>query len=99
MRLRRLCSERMICSEEVLSMSAGTKLPTHLDLPDTDGKPVENELEHPQGTLLTQSILPVLEKIHPDGRFFVGNDVGFYWRLTEPVLDGAKSPDWSYVPG
>src|SRR5438309_11190039 len=98
MRLRRLCSERMICSEEVLSMSAGTKLPTHLDLPDTDGKPVENELEHPQGTLLTQSILPVLEKIHQEGRFLVGIDVGFYWRLTDPVLDGAKYHVCSRVP-
>jgi Uma2 family endonuclease len=73
-------------------------LPTHLDLPDTDGLPVLNTAEPTQTRLLTESIRPVLHQVHPDGRFFVGQDCGVYWRITDPPLAGCKSPDWYYVP-
>ena len=41
-------------------------LPDHTQLPESDGTFVKNFQEHPQSILLTDSIRPVLEKIHPD---------------------------------
>ena len=74
-------------------------LPTHLDLPETDGKPVENAFEHPQSALLSDVLLPVLNRLHPDDNYFVGADTGIYWYHAKPnPLDGCKSPDWYYVP-
>jgi Uma2 family endonuclease len=74
-------------------------LPTHLDLPETDGKPVENAFEHPQSALLSDVLLPVLNRLHPDDNYFVGADTGIYWYHARPnPLDGCKSPDWYYVP-
>jgi Uma2 family endonuclease len=73
--------------------------PTHLDLPETDGKPVENAFEHPQSALLSDVLLPVLNRLHPNDNYFVGADTGIYWRHTKPdPLTGCKSPDWYYVP-
>ena len=74
-------------------------LPDHTQLPDSDGKPVENFQEHPQSLLLTDSVLPVLRERHPDGQFAIGQNSGIYWRLTDPPLNGCKAPDWFYVPG
>ncbi len=77
-----------------------TELPDHTQLPETDGSIVENFLEFPQGMLLTSSLRPVLERLHPDGRFVIGHDTGIYWRyVAEEPLSGCKSPDWFYVPG
>jgi Uma2 family endonuclease len=59
---------------------------------------VKNFQEHPQSIVLTSSIEPVLQKLHPDGRYCIGQDSGIYWRLTEPVEKGAEAPDWFYVP-
>jgi Uma2 family endonuclease len=73
-------------------------LPGHKQLPETDGLPMQNFLQPFQMTILTQAVWPVLEKLHPDGQFLVGMDVGIYWRLTDPPLDGCKAPDWIYVP-
>lgn len=75
------------------------KLPTHKDLPDSDGAIVENSLESPQSILLTDSIRPWLARLHPDNQFYIGQDTGIYWRIIEPSLAGCKSPDWYYVPG
>lgn len=73
--------------------------PSHLDLPETDGKPVENAFEHPQSTLLSDVLLPSLDALHRDGNYFVGADTGIYWHHTKPdPLRGCKSPDWYYVP-
>lgn len=63
-------------------------LPTHLDLPESDGTFVKNFQEHPQSVLLTDSIRPILEKKHPDRRFAIGQDSGIYWRLTDPLERG-----------
>ena len=75
-----------------------TSLPDHTQLPDSNGTFVKNWQEHPQSILLTDSIQPVLRKLHPDGQYFIGQDLGIYWRITEPPEKGAEAPDWFYVP-
>jgi Uma2 family endonuclease len=73
-------------------------LPDHTQLPESDGTFVKNFQEHPQSLLLTSSISPVLDALHPDGRYAIGQDCGIYWRLTDPPERGAEAPDWFYVP-
>jgi Uma2 family endonuclease len=73
-------------------------LPDHTQLPESDGSFVKNFQEHPQSLLLTSSICPVLDALHPDGRYAIGQDCGIYWRLTDPPEQGAEAPDWFYVP-
>ncbi|OQY46837.1 MAG: hypothetical protein B6242_06760 [Anaerolineaceae bacterium 4572_78] len=72
--------------------------PDHTQLPETDGSIVANFQEHPQSSLLTDAITPVLKKIHPDGQYAIGQNSLIYWEWTDPLLDGAKAPDWFYVP-
>ena len=72
----------------------------HRHLPDTDGSIVNNATEYSQSQLLTTSLRPLLEARHPGRQFFVGQDVGIYWKLIlSAVLNGCKSPDWYLVPG
>jgi Uma2 family endonuclease len=73
-------------------------LPDHTQLPESDGSFVKNFQEHPQSLLLTSSITPILDTLHPDGQYAIGQDSGIYWRLTEPPQHGAEAPDWFYVP-
>jgi Uma2 family endonuclease len=73
-------------------------VPTHLDLPETDGKPVENAYQPLQSMLLTGCLTPVLDRFHTDGNYFIGADTGIYWRRTDNPLEGCKAPDWYYVP-
>ena len=73
-------------------------LPDHTQLPEEDGTFVKNFQEHPQSILLTDSIGPKLQAIHPDGQYCIGQDSGIYWRLTDPPERGAEAPDWFYVP-
>jgi Uma2 family endonuclease len=73
--------------------------PDHTQLPESDGTFVKNFQEHPQSILLTDSIGQVLQKIHPDGQYAIGQDCGIYWRATDPPEKGAEAPDWFYVPG
>lgn len=73
-------------------------LPDHTQLPETDGTIVENFQEHPQSILLTESLWPVLQRLHPDGQFAVGQNSGIYWRHMDPPLRGCLAPDWFYVP-
>jgi Uma2 family endonuclease len=81
-------------------------LPDHTQLPESDGTFVfaqrlpwsQNFQEHPQSLLLTSSIKPVLDQLHVDGRYAIGQDCGIYWRLMEPPERGAEAPDWFYVP-
>ncbi|MCC3420576.1 MAG: Uma2 family endonuclease [Microcoleus sp. PH2017_07_MST_O_A] len=72
--------------------------PDHTQLPESDGTFVKNFQEHPQSILLTDSITPILQSIHPDADYCIGQDSGIYWRLTEPLERGAEAPDWFYVP-
>ncbi|MBW4615322.1 MAG: Uma2 family endonuclease [Desmonostoc vinosum HA7617-LM4] len=75
-----------------------THLPDHTELPESDGTFVKNFQEHPQSILLTDSITSVLQQLHPDRQYCIGQDCGIYWRLTEPPERGAEAPDWFYVP-
>jgi Uma2 family endonuclease len=79
--------------------SQPTALPDHTQLPEKDGSFVRNFQEPPQAEMLTGSLKPRLDEVHPDGQYCIGCDSGIYWRYTEPVLDGCKAPDWFYVPG
>jgi Uma2 family endonuclease len=72
-------------------------LPDHTQLPESDGTFVKNFQEHPQSLLLTSSIIPVLDRLHPDGHYAIGQDSGIYWRLVDPPERGAEAPDWFYV--
>lgn len=72
--------------------------PDHTQLPESDGTFVKNFHEHPQSLILTDSIGPVLQRLHPDGQYAIGQDSGIYWRETNPPEKGAEAPDWFYVP-
>jgi hypothetical protein len=78
-----------------------TDFPDDTQLPDSDGTFVKNFQEHPQSILLTTSIRPILEQVHPDGQYCIGQDSGIYWRVAkppEPPERAAEAPDWFYVP-
>jgi len=75
-----------------------TNWPDHTQLPESNGTFVKNFQEHPQSILLTDSIEPILQRIHPDGQYCIGQDSGIYWRITQPPERGAEAPDWFYVP-
>lgn len=72
--------------------------PDHTQLPESDGTFVKNFQEHPQSLILTDSLGPVLQQLHPDGQYCIGQDCGIYWRETNPPERGAEAPDWFYVP-
>ena len=72
-------------------------LPDHTQLPESDGSFVKNFQEHPQSIILTSSIEPVLQQLHPDGQYCIGQDSSIYWTLTQPPEKGAEAPDWFYV--
>ncbi len=74
------------------------QLPDHKQLPESDGSFVKNFQEHPQSLLLTSSICPTLDALHPTGDYAIGQDCGIYWRMAEPPESGAEAPDWFYVP-
>jgi hypothetical protein len=78
------------------------RLPDHTQLPAEDGAIVHNFEELKQSMLLTDCLEPVLDRLHPDGHYCIGQDTGIYWRLPapgEPPGGGAVAPDWFYVPG
>jgi hypothetical protein len=53
---------------------SGLTIPDHTNLPESDGTFVKNLQEHPQSILITDSIKPILEKIHPHGQYCIGQD-------------------------
>jgi Uma2 family endonuclease len=73
--------------------------PDHTQLPDKDGTFVRNSFESWQSHLLTDSLLAVAERVHPQGDYFIGEDCGIYFRITDPPERGVKAPDWFVVPG
>ncbi|MFO0811148.1 MAG: Uma2 family endonuclease [Gemmataceae bacterium] len=83
---------------EAGSNGTSRRRPTHLDLPSEDAVPT-NFSEAPQAALLTESLQPVLDTLHPDGQYSIGHDSYIYFREARPPQAGAKSPDWFYVPG
>ena len=76
-----------------------SQLPGHLELPEENGEFAQSFRELPQSHLLSSSIWPILEQLHPDRHFAVGHDCGINRELTEPLEKGAICPDWFYVPG
>ena len=59
-------------------------LPDHTQLPESDGTFVKNFQEHPQSLLLTSSIIPILERLHSDGRYAIGQDSGQQFQIQFP---------------
>lgn len=93
-------------SETIADIGIPPQFPDHTQLPESDGTFVfaeraegNNFQEHPQTVILTDSIAQVLQRLHPDGQYCIGQDCGIYWRETEPPEKGAAAPDWFYVPG
>ncbi|MGL4551562.1 MAG: Uma2 family endonuclease, partial [Gemmataceae bacterium] len=82
-----------------MTPATATGMPTHKDLPDTDGSIVTNYQEDPQSELLVGCLTPRLRELRPDGQFSIGTDNGIYWRQTDPPLRGCKSPDFFVVLG
>jgi len=78
------------------------RLPTHKDLPITDGAVPTSYHEHPQSSTLTGTLLPVVRRRRPDGRFSIGSDSFIYWRAANPATKGAKAPTgsscWAWTP-
>ena len=79
------------------SVAPPAALPNHLQLPWRDGVPVRDATENSQSMLLKESLSSLLSQLFPEDRYFIGADVGIYWRLVEERLRGAKSPDWYLV--
>lgn len=86
-------------AEFLSSITLPPQFPDHTQLPESDGTFVKNFQEHPQSIILTDSVGPVLQQLHPDGQYCIGQDCGIYWRETDPPEKGAEAPDWFYVPG
>jgi Uma2 family endonuclease len=88
----------MAMASTVTPPEALGSLPDHTQLPFEDGTFVKNSLEHPQSLVLSDSLKPVLAQLYPEDDYFIGQDCGIYWRLTEPRERGAVSPDLYLVP-
>ncbi|NEO96663.1 MAG: hypothetical protein F6K56_43775, partial [Moorea sp. SIO3G5] len=64
--------------------------PDHTQLPESDGtfvfaeRAVGKNFQEHQTLLLTDSIGSVLQQLHPDGQYIIGQDCGIYWRETDP---------------
>ncbi|MCS6813523.1 MAG: Uma2 family endonuclease [Cyanobacteria bacterium] len=86
-------------TDPALELDRPRAFPDHTQLPESDGTFVKNFQEHPQSILLTDSLSAVLQRLHPDGQYCIGQDSGIYWRETDPPEKGAVAPDWFYVPG
>jgi Uma2 family endonuclease len=85
-------------AETLVPQQIPPQFPDHTQLPESDGTFVKNFQEHPKSLLLTDSIAPILQSLHADGQFAIGQDCGIYWREVNPPEKGAEAPDWFYVP-
>lgn len=81
----------------IVDAPAAVEPVTHHDLPETDGKPVENAYQPSQSSLLFDVLLPILDRLHPDGNYHAAAENGIYWRRTKEPLEGCRAPDWFYV--
>ncbi|NER03665.1 MAG: Uma2 family endonuclease [Okeania sp. SIO3C4] len=72
-------------------------IPNHTHFPESDGTFV-NSFQYPQSSLLTDAIQPVLDKNYPEKQYCIGQSLGIYWRIAEPLERGAVAPDWCYFP-
>lgn len=85
-------------AETLIPQDLPSQFPDHTQLPESDGTFVKNFQEHPQSLILTDSLTPILQRLHPDGQYAIGQDGGIYWREADPPETGAEAPDWFYVP-
>jgi hypothetical protein len=86
-------------TETISKIDLPPPFPDHTQLPESDGTFVKNFQEHPQCIILTDSIAPVLQRLHPDGQYCIGQDCGIYWQKTDSAAAAAAAaPDWFYVP-
>jgi len=53
-------------------------LPDHTQLPESDGTFANNFQEYSQSLLLTDSITPILQALHPDEQYCIGQNSGIY---------------------
>ncbi len=60
---------------------------------------MQNFTQIPQAALLSETLRPVLDRLHPDGHYLLGADNALYWRHTVAPKRGRIVPDWFYVPG
>ncbi|MBC6477296.1 MAG: Uma2 family endonuclease [Hormoscilla sp. GUM202] len=51
-----------------------------------------------QTSILTESIGPVLKRLHPDGQYAIGQDCPIYWRETILPRFPTRVHNWFYVP-
>ncbi|MCS7045065.1 MAG: Uma2 family endonuclease [Gemmataceae bacterium] len=72
-------------------------LPDHTQLPDHDEVPMNNFLEPWQSALLTNTLLPRLYELYPEGDFAIGQNSGIYFERTDPPNLGCRAPDWFLV--
>src|SRR5437763_523965 len=79
-------------------LPAHGKVIDHTQLPESDGSFKQSFQEPYQSMLLTDSIRPLLNRLHPDGQYVLGAYSGIYFRQTDPPLLGCKAPDWFYIP-
>lgn len=96
-----MTTQHLKTSSEIIRDEFPQPFPDHTQLPESNGEFVKNFQEHPQSILLTESIRPIFEQLHPDGQYCIGQDSGIYWRGVqppEPPQRGAEAPDWFYVP-
>ncbi len=68
-----------------------------IQLPESYGTFETNFYKHLQSLILTDSLGPVLQKLHPDGQYGIGHNCAIYWQLDRPER-AAEAPDWFYVP-
>ena len=55
--------------ETITATGLPPAFPDRTQLPRSDGTFVKNFQEHPQSIILTDSIGPVVEPLHPDGQY------------------------------
>lgn len=87
----------MLCMVSSPFVSSHTSLPDRTQLPKSDGTFVKNFQEHPhsipRSILPTNSITPVLQSLHPNSDYCIGQDSRIYWRTIDPPERGAEAPD------
>src|ERR1700722_3226241 len=74
-------------------------LPDDTQLPAEDETTVaESFADPPQAQLLSSALEPILHRLHPDGKYCLGQNHFIYFEVTSPLTRGARAPDWFYIP-
>src|SRR5262249_38687767 len=73
------------------------RVPDHTILPDQYRTFAHNSFDCWQSHLLTDSLLPRADRLFPQSDYFIGEDCGIYWRMSDTPTNGVKAPDWYFV--